>query len=77
VGDFVPGYEASSWSGVGAPKDTPAEVVVTLNKEINVALADGKIKVRLAELGSVPTPMSPAEFEKARETRAVSHAHES
>ena len=77
IGETISGFEASTWQGIGAPKDTPAEVVVTLNKEINVALADGKIKVRLAELGSVPTPMSPAEFEKARETRAVSHAHES
>jgi tripartite-type tricarboxylate transporter receptor subunit TctC len=64
IGESVPGFEANTWQGIGAPKDTPAEVVVTLNKEINAALADGKIKARLAELGSVPTPMSPAEFEK-------------
>jgi tripartite-type tricarboxylate transporter receptor subunit TctC len=64
IGESVPGFEANTWQGIGAPKDTPAEVVVTLNKEINAALADGKIKARLAELGSVPTPTSPAEFEK-------------
>jgi tripartite-type tricarboxylate transporter receptor subunit TctC len=64
IGESVPGFEANTWQGIGAPKDTPAEVVVTLNNEINAALADGKIKARLAELGSVPTPMSPAEFEK-------------
>jgi tripartite-type tricarboxylate transporter receptor subunit TctC len=64
IGESVPDFEANTWQGIGAPKDTPAEVVVTFNKEINAALADGKIKARLAELGSVPTPMSPAEFEK-------------
>ena len=51
VGEFVPGYEASSWFGIGAPKNTPAEIVDKLNKEINAALADPKIKARLAELG--------------------------
>ena len=51
VGDFVPGYEASAWYGVGAPKDTPAEIVDKLNKEINAALADPKMKARLADLG--------------------------
>ena len=54
VGDFVPGYEASAWSGVGAPKATPAEIVDKLNKEINAALADHKIKARLADLGGTP-----------------------
>jgi tripartite-type tricarboxylate transporter receptor subunit TctC len=62
ISEFVPGFEANTWQGIGAPKDTPAEIVATLNKEINGALADGKIKARLAELGSVPTPMSPANF---------------
>jgi tripartite-type tricarboxylate transporter receptor subunit TctC len=62
VGDFVPGFEASTWQGIGAPKNTPADIVATLNKEVNAALADPKIKSRLAELGSLPTPMSPAEF---------------
>jgi tripartite-type tricarboxylate transporter receptor subunit TctC len=62
VGDFVPGYETSSWSGIGAPKDTPAEIIAKLNNEINAALADPKIKARLADLGGVPMPMSPADF---------------
>ena len=51
VGEFVPGYEASAWYGVGAPKNTPAEIVDKLNKEINAALADPKMKARLADLG--------------------------
>jgi tripartite-type tricarboxylate transporter receptor subunit TctC len=51
VGDFVPGYEASSWQGVGAPKGTPPEIIEKLNKEINEALADPKLKARLADLG--------------------------
>ena len=51
VGEFVPGYEASAWYGVGVPKDTPAEIVEKLNKEINAALADPKMKARLADLG--------------------------
>ena len=53
VADFVPGYEASAWFGVGAPKNTPAEIVDKLNKEINAALADPKIKARLADLGGI------------------------
>jgi tripartite-type tricarboxylate transporter receptor subunit TctC len=64
VGDFVAGFEASTWQGIGAPRNTPAEIVEMLNKEINAALADPKIKARLAGLGSIPTPMSPAAFEK-------------
>jgi tripartite-type tricarboxylate transporter receptor subunit TctC len=64
VSDFVPGYEASFWSGVGAPKNTPAEIVDKLNKEINAALADPKMKARLADLGGVPMPMKPVEFGK-------------
>jgi tripartite-type tricarboxylate transporter receptor subunit TctC len=64
VGDFVPGFEASTWQGIGAPKGTPAEIINRLNMEINAALADPKIKARLADLGSIPTPMSPADFEK-------------
>ena len=51
VAEFVPGFEASSWYGIGAPKDTPAEIIDKLNKEINAALADPKNKARLADLG--------------------------
>ena len=65
VGDFVPGYEASSWLGFGAPKNTPAGVVDRLNKEINLAIFDSAIKARLVDLGGlVLPPSSPAEFEK-------------
>ena len=64
VGEFVPGYEASTWSGLGAPKATPAEIVEKLNKEINAALADPKMKARLAELGATVLPGSPADFGK-------------
>jgi tripartite-type tricarboxylate transporter receptor subunit TctC len=64
VGDFVPGYEASSWHGVGVPKSTPAEIVDKLNKEINAALADSKLKARLADLGGTVLPGSPADFGK-------------
>jgi tripartite-type tricarboxylate transporter receptor subunit TctC len=63
-GEFVPGYEASTWSGVGAPKATPAEIVEKLNKEINAALADPKIKARLADLGSTPLVGSASDFGK-------------
>ena len=64
VGEFVPGYEASSWSGVGAPKATPAEIVDKLNKEVNAALDDPKMKARLADLGGVALQGSPADFGK-------------
>jgi tripartite-type tricarboxylate transporter receptor subunit TctC len=64
VGDFVPGYETSTWSGLGAPKATPAEIVEKLNKEINASLADPKIKARLADLGGTVLPGSPADFGK-------------
>lgn len=64
VAASVPGFEASTWQGIGAPKNTSAEIVDRLNKEINAALADPKIKAHLAVLGSVPMPMSPANFEK-------------
>ncbi len=62
VDEFVPGYEASYWAGIGAPKNTPTEVVEKLNKEINAGLADPKIKARLAELGSTTLAGSPADF---------------
>jgi tripartite-type tricarboxylate transporter receptor subunit TctC len=64
VGEFVPGYDASQWYGVGAPKDTPVEIVDKLNKEINAALSDPKVRARLADLGATVTPGSPAEFGK-------------
>jgi tripartite-type tricarboxylate transporter receptor subunit TctC len=64
IGEFVPGYEASAWFGVGAPKSTPAEIIDKLNKEVNAALADARVRARLAGLGSVPMPMTPAEFGK-------------
>jgi tripartite-type tricarboxylate transporter receptor subunit TctC len=64
IGEFLPGYEASQWYGIGAPKNTPAEIVDRLNKEINAALADPKIKARLADLGGTPLVGSPADFGK-------------
>jgi tripartite-type tricarboxylate transporter receptor subunit TctC len=64
VGEFVPGYEASGIVGVGAPRGTPAGLIDTLNREINAALADPKMKSRLADLGAAPMPMTPAEFGK-------------
>jgi tripartite-type tricarboxylate transporter receptor subunit TctC len=64
VADFVPGYEASAWYGIGAPKSTPAEIVNKLNSEINAGLADPKLKARLMELGSVVFAGSPSDFEK-------------
>ena len=64
VDEFVPGYEASAWEGIGAPKNTPAEIVDKLNKEINAGLADPKIKARLASLGGTALAGSPAEFGK-------------
>jgi len=62
VGEFVPGYEASNWYGVGIPKNTPVEIVDKLNKEINAGLADPKIKARLADFGGTPLVVSPADF---------------
>jgi tripartite-type tricarboxylate transporter receptor subunit TctC len=64
VGEFLPGYEASVWFGAGVPKNTPTEIVDRLNKEINGALADPKIKARLADLGGTVLPGSPADFGK-------------
>jgi tripartite-type tricarboxylate transporter receptor subunit TctC len=61
LAEFVPGYEASIWYGIGAPRDTPAEVVARLNREINAAVADPEVKARLAGLGTDPMPMTPAE----------------
>ena len=64
VGEFVPGYEATAWFGIGAPKNTPTEIVDRLNTEVNAGLADPKIKDRLADLGGVGMPMSSVEFGK-------------
>jgi tripartite-type tricarboxylate transporter receptor subunit TctC len=64
VGDFVPGYEASAFWGVGAPRNTPAEIIDKLNKEVNAALADPKIKSRIADTGGTVLPGSPADFGK-------------
>ena len=62
VGDFVPGYEASAFFGVGAPKNTPAEIIEKLNTQINAGLADPQLKARLADLGGAVLPGSPADF---------------
>jgi tripartite-type tricarboxylate transporter receptor subunit TctC len=64
VGEFLPGYEMIDWSGVCAPKNTPAAIIAKLNREINAVLADPKVKARLADLGSTPMPLSPADFGK-------------
>jgi tripartite-type tricarboxylate transporter receptor subunit TctC len=64
VGEFVPGYEASGWNGLVAPKNTPTAVIDKLNKEINAGLADPDIKARLADLGGTPLAGSPADFGK-------------
>jgi tripartite-type tricarboxylate transporter receptor subunit TctC len=70
VSESVPGYEASAFYGIGVPTSTPAEIIDTLNKEINAGLSDPKLKARFAELGSTVVPGSPAEFGKivARDT---------
>ena len=64
VGEFVPGYEGTAWFGIGAPKNTPKEIVDKLNQEINTGLADPKLKARLEELGGVPMSMTPTDFGK-------------
>jgi tripartite-type tricarboxylate transporter receptor subunit TctC len=63
VADAVMGFEASTWQGIGAPKQTPAAIIDKLNKQVNAALADPKIRARLADLGSMPSPMTPGDFE--------------
>jgi tripartite-type tricarboxylate transporter receptor subunit TctC len=63
VAEFVSGFEASTWQGIGAPKHTTAEIIDRLNREVNAALADPKIKARLTDLGSMPAPMTPGDFE--------------
>jgi len=64
VGEFVPGYEASTWYGVGTPKAAPAEIIEKLNKEINASLADPKLQARLTDLGGTVMLGSPADFGK-------------
>ena len=64
IGEFVPGYEASGWSGVGAPRDTPKAVIDKLNSEINAALGDPAIRRRIAELGGAPLVTTTAEFSR-------------
>ena len=64
VGEFLPGYEASGWFGVGAPRNTPASIIERINAEINAALADSGIATRLAEIGGTTLPGSPADFGK-------------
>jgi len=64
IGDFVAGYEASTWFGIGAPKNTPADIVAKLNGAINAALADPKLKARIADLGGTALAGSPADFGK-------------
>jgi len=64
VGEFVPGYEASSWQGVGAPRKTPAAIIDKLNSEINAVIADPTMKARLADLGGTVLAGSAAEFGK-------------
>jgi tripartite-type tricarboxylate transporter receptor subunit TctC len=64
VAEFVPGYESSQWYGIGTPKGTPAEIVDRLNREVNAALVDAKMKTRLADVGGTVLPGSPADFAK-------------
>jgi tripartite-type tricarboxylate transporter receptor subunit TctC len=64
VAETLPGFESTTWQGIGAPHDTPPEIVAELNKQINAALADPNIKQRLADLGTAPMPMSSADFKK-------------
>jgi tripartite-type tricarboxylate transporter receptor subunit TctC len=64
VAEFVPGYEATDWLGVGAPRNTAPEIIDRLNKEINAGLADPKLKARIVDLGYTPFASSPADFGK-------------
>jgi hypothetical protein len=64
VGDFVPGYEASTFHGIGAPRNTPVEIIDKLNNEINAVFAEPKFMARLADLGASALPGSPADFGK-------------
>jgi tripartite-type tricarboxylate transporter receptor subunit TctC len=64
VSEYVPGYEVSQWYGIGAPRNTPPEIVAKLNRDINAAIADPKLAARFADLGGMPTPMTIGEFAK-------------
>jgi len=64
VAEFLPGYEASAWYGIAAPAGTPVDIVETLNRELNAAFTDPRMKARIAELGGTPLPGSPADFAK-------------
>jgi tripartite-type tricarboxylate transporter receptor subunit TctC len=64
LGEFVPGYDASGWFGIGAPKDTPVQIIDRLNREINACLADPRMKARLTDLGGIVLSGSPADFGK-------------
>ena len=64
VADFVPGYEASGFAGIGVPKGTPADIIELLNKELNAGLGDSKVKARIVELGGTVLGGTPAEFGK-------------
>ena len=64
VAEFVPGYETSTWSGLGAPKDTSIDIIGRLNREISAGLADPKMKARLADLGSAAFMISPGDLAK-------------
>ena len=81
VSDFVPGFEASSWFGIAAPKGTPADIVDKLNREINAGLADATIKARLADMGGMLLTGSPADFgklitdETAKWSKVIREAH--
>jgi tripartite-type tricarboxylate transporter receptor subunit TctC len=62
IGEFVPGYEATGWLSIVAPKNTPTEIIDKLNREINLGLADPRIKQRIADFGDIPMPMTAADF---------------
>jgi tripartite-type tricarboxylate transporter receptor subunit TctC len=64
ISEFVPGYEGDGWVGIGAPANTPPEIIATINTQVNAALADAAFKARLADLGGEPFASSPAEFGK-------------
>jgi tripartite-type tricarboxylate transporter receptor subunit TctC len=70
LSEFVPGYDAAAWIGVGAPKNTPPEIIDKLNNEINAALADPKLKLRLADLGSNVAGGSAADYGRRLEEEA-------